>query len=90
MGRGWVFRILCVLLLSSSAAAARAQFETASVVGTVRDSSGGVVPEADWQNFPTDLDHFLGYFVAHEAHHRGQLCLIAWGKRRLVDRKVLP
>jgi uncharacterized damage-inducible protein DinB len=38
---------------------------------------GGAVPPAEWQNFPTDLAHFLGYFVAHEAHHRGQLCLIA-------------
>jgi uncharacterized damage-inducible protein DinB len=40
-------------------------------------SSGGVVPRATWQNFPTDLAHFLTYFVAHEAHHRGQLILIA-------------
>jgi uncharacterized damage-inducible protein DinB len=38
---------------------------------------GGAVPPADWQNFPTDLTHFLTYFVAHEAHHRGQLCLLA-------------
>ena len=38
---------------------------------------GGAVPRAMWQNFPTDLLHFLSYFVAHEAHHRGQLCLIA-------------
>lgn len=38
---------------------------------------GGAVPPADWQNFPTDLAHFLSYFVAHEAHHRGQLCLVA-------------
>jgi hypothetical protein len=38
---------------------------------------GGEVPRAAWQNFPTDLVHFLGYFVAHEAHHRGQLCLLA-------------
>ena len=38
---------------------------------------GGVVPPAAWQNFPTDLVHFLNYFVAHEAHHRGQLCLLA-------------
>ena len=38
---------------------------------------GGVVPSAAWQNFPTDLPHFLAYFVAHEAHHRGQLCLLA-------------
>ena len=38
---------------------------------------GGAVPPAAWQNFPTDLTHFLTYFVAHEAHHRGQLCLLA-------------
>lgn len=38
---------------------------------------GGSIPRASWQNFPTDLVHFLSYFVAHEAHHRGQLCLVA-------------
>lgn len=38
---------------------------------------GGSIPRAAWQNFPTDLVHFLSYFVAHEAHHRGQLCLVA-------------
>ena len=38
---------------------------------------GGSVPPAAWQNFPTDLVHFLNYFVAHEAHHRGQLCMLA-------------
>jgi uncharacterized damage-inducible protein DinB len=38
---------------------------------------GGAIPSAAWQNFPTDVVHFLSYFVAHEAHHRGQLCLLA-------------
>ena len=38
---------------------------------------GGRVPRATWQNFPTDVVHFLNYFVAHEAHHRGQLCMLA-------------
>jgi uncharacterized damage-inducible protein DinB len=38
---------------------------------------GGSVPSAAWQNFPTDLAHFLSYFVAHEAHHRGQLVMLA-------------
>jgi uncharacterized damage-inducible protein DinB len=38
---------------------------------------GGEVPRATWQNFPTDLAHFVSYFVAHEAHHRGQLCMLA-------------
>lgn len=40
-------------------------------------SRGGAIPPAAWQNFPTDLAHFLTYFVAHEAHHRGQLCMLA-------------
>jgi uncharacterized damage-inducible protein DinB len=40
-------------------------------------SRGGSVPSAAWQNFPTDLATFLSYFVAHEAHHRGQLVLLA-------------
>lgn len=38
---------------------------------------GGTIPAAAWQNFPTDLVHFLSYFISHEAHHRGQLCLLA-------------
>jgi uncharacterized damage-inducible protein DinB len=38
---------------------------------------GGNIPPAAWQNFPTDMVHFLHYFVAHEAHHRGQLCMLA-------------
>ena len=38
---------------------------------------GGTIPAATWQNFPTDLVHFVSYFVAHEAHHRGQLCMLA-------------
>ncbi|HEY0724723.1 MAG TPA: DinB family protein [Pyrinomonadaceae bacterium] len=38
---------------------------------------GGSIPPATWQNFPTDVVHFLSYFVAHEAHHRGQLCMLA-------------
>lgn len=38
---------------------------------------GGSIPAATWQNFPTDVVHFLNYFVAHEAHHRGQLCMLA-------------
>ncbi len=40
-------------------------------------ANGGRVPRATWQNFPTDLHHFLTYFAAHEGHHRGQLLTIA-------------
>lgn len=49
---------------------------------------GGRVPPAAWQNFPTDLEHFLGYFVAHEGHHRGQLCLIARQLGHRLPREV--
>jgi uncharacterized damage-inducible protein DinB len=47
---------------------------------------GGRVPRATWQNFPTDLEHFLSYFVAHEAHHRGQLVMVA----RQLGRRLPP
>ena len=40
-------------------------------------ANGGRVPRATWQNFPTDMEHFLSYFAAHEAHHRGQLVMVA-------------
>lgn len=50
---------------------------------------GGAVPRSTWQNFPTDLVHFLSYFVAHEAHHRGQLCLLARQLGYRLPREVL-
>ena len=52
---------------------------SAGIIALIRLGAerGGSVPPAYWQNFPTDLVHFLNYFVAHEAHHRGQLILIA-------------
>jgi len=49
---------------------------------------GGSVPPSAWQNFPTDLVHFLNYFVAHEAHHRGQLCLLARQLGHRLPREV--
>jgi hypothetical protein len=51
-------------------------------------AAGGRVPRARWQNFPTDLEHFLSYFVAHEAHHRGQLCLLARQLGHRLPREV--
>ncbi len=38
-------------------------------------ANGGRVPRSTWQNFPTDLLHFLSYFAAHEGHHRGQIIM---------------
>ena len=30
-----------------------------------------------WRNLPLDVGHVLGYFIAHEGHHRGQIVMIA-------------
>lgn len=41
---------------------------------------GGVVPPSRgyvWRNLPLDVGHVLTYFVAHEAHHRGQIVMAA-------------
>jgi uncharacterized damage-inducible protein DinB len=41
---------------------------------------GGKVPAPAsyvWRNLPLDVGHVLAYFVAHEAHHRGQIVLAA-------------
>ncbi len=49
-------------------------------------AEGGTIPAAStyvWRNLPLDVGHVLGYFVAHEAQHRGQIVLVA---RALGDR----
>ncbi len=43
-------------------------------------SQGGRVPPSKgyvWRNLPLDVGHVLTYFVAHEAHHRGQIVMVA-------------
>ena len=40
--------------------------------------AGGTVPPTPayvWRNLPLDVGHVLTYFVAHEAHHRGQIVM---------------
>jgi uncharacterized damage-inducible protein DinB len=41
---------------------------------------GGRIPPSRryvWRNLPLDVGHVLAYFVAHEAHHRGQIVMAA-------------
>lgn len=43
-------------------------------------ASGGTIPPSRgyvWRNLSLDVGHFVTYFVAHEAHHRGQIVMVA-------------
>jgi uncharacterized damage-inducible protein DinB len=43
-------------------------------------SRGGRVPPSKayvWRNLSLEVGHVLTYFVAHEAHHRGQIVMVA-------------
>ncbi len=43
-------------------------------------ASGDAVPPSKgyvWRNLSLDVGHVLTYFVAHEAHHRGQIVMVA-------------
>ena len=43
-------------------------------------ASGGHVPPSRgyvWRNLSLEVAHVLTYFVAHEAHHRGQIVMLA-------------
>ena len=45
-----------------------------------RCDHGGTIPPTRsyiWRNLPLDVGHVLGYFIAHEGHHRGQIVLVA-------------
>ena len=53
--------------------------------------AGGVVPPSVgyiWRNLPLDVGHVLAYFVAHEAHHRGQLIMLARQMGHRLPRSV--
>jgi uncharacterized damage-inducible protein DinB len=50
-------------------------------------AGGGVLPPSKryvWRNLSLDVGHVLTYFVAHEAHHRGQIIMVA----RQLDQRL--
>jgi len=52
--------------------------------------NGGLLPsKPPWLNFPNDVMHLLTYFIAHEAHHRGQMIMAARQLDRPLTRDVM-
>ncbi len=42
-----------------------------------------------WRNLSLDVGHVLTYFVAHEAHHRGQIVMVARQAGQRLPRPVI-
>jgi len=54
-------------------------------------ASEGQVPPSKgyvWRNLSLDVGHVLTYFVAHEAHHRGQIVMVARQTGHRLPREV--
>ena len=45
--------------------------------GCLHDGQIPPTPKYVWRNLALDVGHVLTYFVAHEAHHRGQIVMVA-------------
>lgn len=58
--------------LKQSSATMEALFKLGLSSGELPPSKGYI-----WRNLSLDLGHVVTYFIAHEAHHRGQIVMVA-------------
>jgi uncharacterized damage-inducible protein DinB len=61
-----------VTALKQSSAAMEALFKLGFPTGELPNSKRYI-----WRNLSLDLGHVVTYFIAHEAHHRGQIVMVA-------------
>jgi uncharacterized damage-inducible protein DinB len=55
-------------------------------------ASGGRLPPSKgyvWRNLSLEVGHVLTYFIAHEAHHRGQIVMIARQTGHLLPSAIM-
>jgi len=75
----------------------RARATRAEAIGALHQShaalssilASGLAAGGRVAGFPPDALHFLGYLVAHDAHHRGQICLLARELGRPLPKDVV-
>ena len=60
-----------------------------NLLGICIDNGGRLPSKAAWLNFPNDVMQLLAYFIAHEAHHRGQMIMAARQLDRPLTRDVM-
>jgi uncharacterized damage-inducible protein DinB len=58
-------------LLQAQAALRESRNAVVEVIRAAFDGAGKV------RGFPPSVAHFIAYQIAHEAHHRGQICMLA-------------
>jgi uncharacterized damage-inducible protein DinB len=61
-----------IAALKQSSSAMESLFKLGFDSGELPASKGYV-----WRNLSLDLGHVVTYFIAHEAHHRGQIVMVA-------------
>lgn len=59
------------------------------LLGNCIEIGGRLPSKPAWLNFPADVMHLLTYFVAHEAHHRGQIIMGARQLGQPLSRHVM-